>query len=94
MIFLPWEKSVSIEKKETVLEVALSGAIPIAHSCGGMGSCGTCRIEVVEGLKKLGSRNPIEQEMADMRNFSAQERLACQIRPCEGLCVIVPPIEL
>ena len=93
MTFLPFGKKVEIGDKPTVLEVALSGGIPINHSCGGMGSCGTCRVEVDRGLEKLSPRNTAESEMAEMRGFSENERLACQIRPVHGLSVIVPPVD-
>ncbi|MFP5518431.1 MAG: 2Fe-2S iron-sulfur cluster-binding protein, partial [Bdellovibrionia bacterium] len=32
---------------ETLLELALRKDWPIDHSCGGNGTCGTCRVRVV-----------------------------------------------
>ncbi len=64
---------------KTVLEIAVENSVDISHSCGGMGSCGTCcvRLAVLGGVNPV--RNEIEQEMATDRGFEAEERLSCQI---------------
>lgn len=88
--FLPFDKSCAIKKEESVLEVALRNEIPISHSCGGMGSCTTCRVIVVHHDGPLPERNELEQDIADMRGFAPEERLACQLPPRPGLVVRVP----
>jgi len=75
---------------KSLLEICLQNKIPISHSCEGMASCGTCRVLVLEGLDQLGSRNPLEQEMALDRGFKPHERLACQICPKTNLGFILP----
>jgi 2Fe-2S ferredoxin len=64
--------------EKSLLQHLLNQKLEISHSCGGMGTCGTCRVIVLEGLEELGSRNEVEQEMASDRGFEAVERLACQ----------------
>lgn len=88
--FLPENKLVEASQGETLLEAFLRADIDISHSCGGNGTCGTCRVWVREGLSGLPARNEIEQEMADDRGFQPQERLSCQNHPCAGLVVEVP----
>ena len=73
-----------------MLEVALKAGVEISHSCGGMGSCTTCRVFVVRSPEALPPRNELEQEIADSRGFHDDERLACQLPPQEGLEVRVP----
>ena len=90
ILFQPSEKRCKIDGKESVLEVALSHDIDIGHSCGGMGSCTTCRIYIEHSDHPLPSRNELEQDIADMRNFEDHERLACQLPPLEGLIVRIP----
>jgi 2Fe-2S ferredoxin len=90
MVFLPDTKRVEIQQNETILEVALRNEIPLEHSCGGMGSCGTCRIFVTAGLDRFEPRNEIENEIAVDRSFSVDERLACQNLALDGLEVKVP----
>ena len=91
MTFLPIERTVEIGRSPSVLDVALAHKIPLNHSCGGMGSCTTCRIHVKSDLTALEPRNEVEQEMADMKGFKEEERLACQLAPADGLVVEIPP---
>jgi 2Fe-2S ferredoxin len=94
-------QAISVEKDGVTTEAAFSGAalvldtlidadIEISHSCGGMGTCGTCRIEVLSPLGQCQSRNEVEQEMALDRSFGEHERLACQLHAFKGLKVRVP----
>ncbi len=76
--YLPEEKAVELRPEATFLELALKHRIPISHTCDGMGTCGTCLIRFDQGAENLEPRNEIEQEMADMRDLPANERLACQ----------------
>jgi 2Fe-2S ferredoxin len=55
-----------------------------------MGSCTTCRVIVVRAAGPLPERNELEQDIADMRGFSAEERLSCQLPPIDGLILRVP----
>lgn len=77
----------------SVLEAALENKIPINHSCEGMGTCGTCRVFIEEGLELLESPNEIEQEMIEARSFEKNERLACQNQACAGLKIRIPDDE-
>lgn len=72
---------IEIKPQESLLEALLRQGIEIDHSCGGMGSCGTCRVQVTEGLGDLPSRNRVEAEMAEDRGFTDDERLSCQLLP-------------
>ncbi len=90
MTILPHNVPLDIADCTSVLEVALKHKINLEHSCGGMGSCTTCRVLVRSDLSHLPSRNDLEKEIAEMRGFSPQERLACQLDPYEGLVVEIP----
>jgi ferredoxin len=83
--------SVEFTGKPTVLELALSKKLPLEHSCGGMGTCGTCRVIVCSDLAQLPERNEVELEIARDRDFAPQERLACQLEAYDGLTVELPP---
>ena len=66
-------------QKENLLESLNEAKIPISQSCGGSGTCGTCRF-FLKGSNPDGiSRTEIEIEMAEARGFTCEERLACQI---------------
>jgi ferredoxin len=90
MMFQPSGKVVEIRDFESVLEVALSGGVPLEHSCGGMGTCTSCRVFVVGDLQLAGERTELEIEMAESRGFTPDERLGCQLKPYAGLVVRLP----
>lgn len=92
--FLPSRKPCEIKAAESVLEVALKNGIEIAHSCGAMGTCTTCRVFIEECKSSAPERTELEQEMADSRGFQANERLSCQLAPVDGLVLRIPePLE-
>lgn len=88
--FLPCNKIVDASQDETLLDAGLRAGIDIPTSCGGSGTCGTCRVLVLEGLDKLPPRNEIETDFAADRNFASNERLSCQNFPVTGLVIEVP----
>jgi ferredoxin len=45
-------------------------------NCGGYGQCGTCVVEIVEGMENLSPRTPVED--TKLRKRSDKCRLACQ----------------
>lgn len=86
--FLPDHPNVLVSQSDhSVLDVALRCGIEINSTCGGHGTCGTCLVEVCEGLSELSPRNEIESEIAEDRGFQENERLACQMSPIMGLAV-------
>jgi 2Fe-2S ferredoxin len=85
MYFQPTQRQVDVKSECSVLETALKARIKINHSCGGMGTCGTCRVLVTKGGEQLPARNEIELEMALDRGFKENERLACQTVPVADL---------
>ena len=90
--FLPENPhALASHKDESVLDVAIRNKVNLDHTCGGSGTCGTCRIFVIEGMQNLPPRNELESEMAEDRQFASNERLACQIPPVDGLTVQIKP---
>jgi ferredoxin, 2Fe-2S len=78
------------EAHETVLEFFLSSGVQIDHSCGGNGTCGTCRIIVENFEDSVPERNEVEREMAEDRGLAPNERLSCQLPARAGMRVRVP----
>ncbi len=73
--------SFSCDASKTILENLLEQNISVDHSCGGMGTCGTCRIEILDSSPAMASANEVEQEFSSERGWSSHERLACQNFP-------------
>lgn len=83
---------ISLKDETSTLELLLKNDIEIDHSCGGMGSCGTCRVLVKSNLQDLPERNEVEQERASDLSFDENERLTCQLCPYAGLVIEIPKI--
>lgn len=88
--FLPENRLVEASHGETILEAAQRANVGVFSSCGGFGTCGTCRVWVHEGLERMSPRNEVEQEMAEDRGFQPQERLCCQHEAIDGLVLEIP----
>ena len=67
------------QEPQTLLDITVDNSVDLPHSCGGMGSCGTCRVRLSVASGPCPERNEIEMEMALERGFSKDERLSCQI---------------
>ncbi len=91
--FLPLERIVEASHEESLLEAGLREGLEISHSCGGHGTCGTCRVLIVEGLDQMAPRSEAEEELATDRKFKPNERLCCQNTAVDGLVVEIPGSE-
>ncbi len=80
----PLARHISASHNQTILESLLNAAIEIDHSCGGNGTCGTCRVHV-ENFELMPDPNEIEAELRSEIPFDRNERLACQNCSFEGL---------
>jgi Uncharacterized metal-binding protein len=74
----------SCEEKETILDAMKKQGTYINAACGGRGTCGKCRIKLIEGN--------LERTSADRRIFTEQElemgyRLACKAYPNEDCSI-------
>jgi ferredoxin len=58
-------------------------------NCGGYGQCGTCIVEIVEGMENLSPRTPVEDKK--LKKKPANYRLACQSLVNGPVSVITKP---
>ena len=57
--------------------------------CGGYGQCGTCVVDIVEGLQNLSPRTAVEDRMLKKRPSTC--RLACQTTVNGPISVVTKP---
>jgi ferredoxin, 2Fe-2S len=69
---------IQFRDKQNLLELLNANKVGISQSCGGFGTCTTCRIFIQKNLAAFDKRSELETERAVERNFSDVERLACQ----------------
>jgi len=80
--FVKEKKEIIVAQGANLREKAIQNGIDIytlsgkMMNCGGYGQCGTCIVEVVEGMENLSERTEFEQRKLKKKpdNF----RLACQ----------------
>ncbi|MGD9577861.1 MAG: ASKHA domain-containing protein [Syntrophorhabdus sp.] len=85
--FLPSERIFDADDGETILDAAMKAGVYINASCGGNGSCGKCRIKVIEG-NVVSTRHPKISRTDHDNGY----RLACNSRP-QGDVIVEVPLE-
>lgn len=67
---------------ESLLDIALSNDVPLAHACGGFCSCTTCHVKVLSGAQHLTAIEEDEHERMDssLDQRFPDSRLGCQAR--------------
>lgn len=83
---------VRLDECETLLDRLLKDGVDIAHDCGGVLACSSCRVVVREGLERLRAASTDELDMLDRAGADEPgARLACQVEGSAGELVIQIP---
>ena len=70
---------------ETLMEVAKTAGVDIDAPCGGSGTCGKCRVRLVEGTLEADKSRHISEE-----DWNNGWRLACQSKIEDNCTIDVP----
>jgi uncharacterized 2Fe-2S/4Fe-4S cluster protein (DUF4445 family) len=89
VLFLPNEQKSLFEQGITLRDAALELGIVIESTCGGKGTCGTCRAVVKKGVSPITAS---ERMILSAEEIAGGIRLSCQAR-IEGESVVVIPTE-
>ncbi len=82
------EKEIVTNPGDTLLSTLSAQKIFIPSACGGGGSCGMCRVQVVEGG---GTILPTEKGFFTRKEQLNDWRLACQVKVRNDMSIHVPP---
>ncbi len=82
------ERTLEVTPGTSLLDVLVSHGIMLPSACGGGGTCGQCRCQVLEGG---GSVLPTELNHLTRKEIREHWRLACQVKVREDLRIQVPP---
>lgn len=87
IVFLPGNKTGYFDEGTSVRDAALELGIGIESSCGGLGSCGECRVIVKEGIKP-----PAIEEEALLKKEELDEgvRLSCKTAISDNIVCFIP----
>lgn len=78
--FLPDDRRAPERVGRTIYDVALSAGININSLCGGLGTCGKCKVIVRAGRGLLSEATDVERSFLSESDMDAGYRLACQAR--------------
>ena len=87
--YLPFDRTTRVPPGTTVFSAAHWIGLPIDSTCGGRGTCGKCKVQVLEGGAEITT--------ADRKQLRAAEleegwRLSCQAKVYEDTTVTVPEL--
>lgn len=81
----------SLDEGEILLNRLLQDGIDIAHDCGGVLACSSCRVVVRKGLNHLVPASDGELDMLDWAGATAPDaRLACQVSGAGEILLEIP----
>ncbi|UCE92157.1 MAG: DUF4445 domain-containing protein [Methanobacteriota archaeon] len=90
--FQPIGKKADTRAGSTLLAIAGGTGVPLESICGGAGSCGKCRVRVVEGMDRLTAVTAAEAKVLTATEITSGMRLACQAEVVsEGDIVVTVP---
>ena len=79
---------------EILLDQLLGKDVDIAHDCGGVLACTSCRVVIREGFEHLQPPSTEELDLLDRADTKVRnERLACQVRGAGELIIELPRSE-
>ncbi len=87
--FQPLGRRVRVTEGRSLLEAARKAGVGLNAVCGGAGSCGTCRVRIVDG--EVSPPNKSEEKFLDQTELDEGYRLACQVEVLGDVLVDVPP---
>ena len=89
--YQPFGTSVEIAAGESVYEAGRRSGVPIPTACGGKGTCGLCRVKIVDGEKVLPPLTAEEKKHLGNTYFITKLRLSCQCKVSGGdVTVLIP----
>jgi uncharacterized 2Fe-2S/4Fe-4S cluster protein (DUF4445 family) len=76
--FFPADVRVEAQPGENIRDAAIRLGVNVPSTCGGVASCGLCKVKVVDGGEHLNAMTADEVGKLGNVFFITKERLACQ----------------
>ncbi len=78
--FVPDNIEAECAPNENIFQLSDRIGVYISNTCGGIGSCGECKVKITEGMDCLNALTTIEKKHLGNVSFITKERLACQCK--------------
>lgn len=84
--FLLDDLDVEVPSGTRLIEIVEASGADITFGCRN-GTCGTCRVRIVEGLQNLSPLTPEERDFLAALQAGESERLGCQFSVCGNVVI-------
>ena len=81
------ETEISVQGGNNLLTYLVDNKVQISSSCGGKGSCGYCKVKLLEGGGQI---LPTEEIFMSRQEKADGMRLACQVKVKNDIRVFIP----
>jgi Na+-transporting NADH:ubiquinone oxidoreductase subunit F len=82
------ERNLTVKGGKDLLSMLTAEKIFIPSACGGRGTCGLCKLKVLEGAGPL---LPTEMPYLSKEEIESNVRLSCQVKVRNNLSIDIPP---
>ncbi|TME86889.1 MAG: DUF4445 domain-containing protein [Chloroflexi bacterium] len=89
VIYKPFDKATRVPPGTTLFSAAHWIGLPIDSTCGGRGTCGKCKVQVLEGGAEI---TIADRKQLRLGELEAGWRLSCQAKVYEDTTVTVPEL--
>jgi uncharacterized 2Fe-2S/4Fe-4S cluster protein (DUF4445 family) len=90
VVFEPEGKRIKTSIGITVFQVAKKAGVSIRSECGGVGSCGKCRV-IIRNSEAVSEVTEAERKHLSSSEIDSCYRLACQTKILRNVTVTIPP---
>lgn len=81
--FIPQNIEADVDPSKSLMKIATEAGLKIKSICGGIASCGECRVKIVEGDNSIPEPGKPELNLIGTSYYLDGRRLSCQVR-CFG----------
>jgi len=89
VVYQPFDKTTRVPPGTTLFSAAHWIGLPIDSTCGGRGTCGKCKVQVLQGSAEITTADRKQLRAAELE---AGWRLSCQAKVYEDTTVTVPEL--
>lgn len=82
------QRDLNVQGGKSLLSALTEAKIFIPSACGGRGTCGLCKLKVLDGAGPL---LPTEEPFLDAQEKQSNIRLSCQVKVRRDLKIEIPP---
>jgi ferredoxin, 2Fe-2S len=75
---LPSGRTVRVAAGTTLFAAVKEAGLPLGSSCGAVGVCAKCGLQIVEGAKGLSPESAVERALKERNGLGAATRISCQ----------------